>query len=111
VLNDGGNALSGGQRQRILLARALVHEPNIVLLDEATSALDNRTQRVVTDTLARLAVTRIVIAHRLTTIRDVDRIFVMDKGRLVESGTYNQLMAAGGLFHTLARRQLLEKDQ
>lgn len=110
VLNDGGGALSGGQRQRILLARALVNEPNILLLDEATSALDNRTQKVVTDTLARLAVTRIVIAHRLTTIRHVDRIFVMDKGRLVESGSYEELMQAGGVFHALARRQLLEKD-
>ncbi|WP_378943109.1 NHLP bacteriocin export ABC transporter permease/ATPase subunit [Mesorhizobium sp. ANAO-SY3R2] len=110
VLNDGGSALSGGQRQRILLARALVGEPNILLLDEATSALDNRTQRVVTDTLARLSVTRIVIAHRLSTIMNVDRIFVMDKGRLVESGTYEQLMEAQGAFHALARRQLLEKE-
>ncbi len=110
VLNDGGNALSGGQRQRILLARALVSEPNILLLDEATSALDNRTQRVVTDTLARLSVTRIVIAHRLSTIMNVDRIFVMDKGRLVESGTYDDLMAARGAFHALACRQLLEKE-
>ena len=108
VLNDGGSALSGGQRQRILLARALVHQPNILLLDEATSALDNRTQRVVTETLGRLSVTRIVIAHRLTTIQDVDRIFVMDKGRLVESGTYNQLMEERGVFYALARRQLLE---
>lgn len=108
VLNDGGGALSGGQRQRILLARALVHQPNILLLDEATSALDNRTQRVVTETLGRLSVTRIVVAHRLTTIQDVDRIFVMDKGRLVESGTYNQLMEERGVFYALAQRQLLE---
>jgi ABC-type bacteriocin/lantibiotic exporter with double-glycine peptidase domain len=110
VLNDGGSALSGGQRQRILLARALVGEPNILLLDEATSALDNRTQRVVTETLARLSVTRIVIAHRLSTIMNVDRIFVMDKGRLVESGTYHQLMEARGPFYALARRQLLEEE-
>ena len=68
------------------------------------------TQQVVTDTLARLQVTRIVIAHRLSTIREVDRIFVMDKGRLVESGTYDQLIEAGGLFHALARRQLLENE-
>ena len=110
VLNDGGNALSGGQRQRILLARALVGEPNVLLLDEATSALDNRTQRIVTDTLARLSVTRIVIAHRLSTIMNVDRIFVMEKGRLVESGTYRDLMEARGAFYALARRQLLEKE-
>lgn len=110
VLNDGGGALSGGQRQRILLARALVHQPNILLLDEATSALDNRTQRVVTETLGRLSVTRIVVAHRLTTIQDVDRIFVMDKGQLVESGTYNQLMEERGVFYALARRQLLENN-
>ncbi len=107
VLLDGGGTLSGGQRQRILIARALVSEPKILLLDEATSALDNRTQAIVTETLGKLSTTRIVIAHRLTTIQAVDRIFVMDRGRLIESGTYDELMALDGSFAALAKRQLL----
>jgi NHLM bacteriocin system ABC transporter ATP-binding protein len=107
VLLDGGATLSGGQRQRILLARALVNEPRILLLDEATSALDNRTQAIVTETLGKLSTTRIVIAHRLSTIRTVDRIFVLERGRLIETGTYDELMALGGSFAALAKRQLL----
>ncbi|CAO3439255.1 NHLP bacteriocin export ABC transporter permease/ATPase subunit [Azospirillum endophyticum] len=107
VLMDGGGTLSGGQRQRLMIARALVHRPRVLLLDEATSALDNRTQAVVTASLAKLSVTRVVIAHRLSTIRDVDRILVLEGGRLVQSGRYEDLMAADGPFRTLASRQLL----
>lgn len=101
---EGG--LSGGQIQRILLARALVHRPRILLLDEATSALDNRVQGRVTDTLARLSATRIVVAHRLSTVAAADRIVVIDGGRVAESGTYAELMAAGGPFARIAARQL-----
>lgn len=102
---DGG-AFSGGQTQRLLLARALAGRPRILLLDEATSALDNRTQAIVTDNLNRLAATRVVVAHRLSTVRQADRIIVVNKGRVEEEGTYDSLMAAGGFFADLARRQL-----
>ncbi|MBR9972542.1 NHLP bacteriocin export ABC transporter permease/ATPase subunit [Magnetospirillum sulfuroxidans] len=107
VLMEGGGTLSGGQRQRLAIARALVRKPRILLLDEATSALDNRTQAVVTQSLARLGITRILIAHRLSTITDVDRILVMDQGRLAQSGQYQDLVAAPGLFADMARRQIL----
>ena len=100
---ENGMGLSGGQRQRILLARALVSAPRILLLDEATSALDNRTQGRVAAGLERLGITRIVIAHRLSTIRHADRIFVLESGRIVESGTYEELCARGGRFRELAR--------
>lgn len=107
VLTEGGSALSGGQVQRILLARAVVGKPRLLLLDEATSALDNRTQAVVTESLDRLSVTRIVIAHRLTTIMRADVIFVVKEGRVVEEGNYLQLMAKKGTFYELAERQQL----
>ncbi|WP_114392637.1 NHLP bacteriocin export ABC transporter permease/ATPase subunit [Oleisolibacter albus] len=108
VLMEGGGTLSGGQRQRLLIARALVHRPRLLLLDEATSALDNRTQAIVTETLSKLSVTRIVIAHRLSTIQGVDRIFVIEKGRLVQSGRYEALIDSPGPFATLAQRQLVQ---
>jgi ATP-binding cassette subfamily C protein len=106
VISEGGSTFSGGQRQRLMIARAIVHKPRILYMDEATSALDNRTQRIVSESLDRLQATRIVIAHRLSTIVNADRIFVMDQGRIVESGTYNELMAKDGLFSTLAKRQI-----
>lgn len=107
VITDAGSVLSGGQVQRVLIARALVAEPRILLFDEATSALDNRTQSMVTDTLGRLNSTRIVIAHRLSTVVQTDRIIVMKDGAVVETGSYEALMQAGGLFHDLAQRQLV----
>ncbi|QJW83813.1 NHLP bacteriocin export ABC transporter permease/ATPase subunit [Ramlibacter terrae] len=88
VLSEGGTTLSGGQRQRLLVARAVVQRPRILLFDEATSALDNRTQDVVTRSLSELRATRIVIAHRLSTVMNADRILVMDRGRIVQGGTY-----------------------
>ena len=108
VLSEGGVGLSAGQRQRLVIARALVRKPRIVLLDEATSALDNCAQAVVQASLARLGVTRVVIAHRLSSIRDVDRIYVLEAGRIVESGRYEQLMQRGGVFAALAHRQLAQ---
>ncbi|MDE0759162.1 MAG: NHLP bacteriocin export ABC transporter permease/ATPase subunit, partial [Pseudomonadales bacterium] len=107
VVTDGASTLSGGQRQRIMIARALVRQPQILLLDEATSALDNRTQAVVSDSIGQINITRIVIAHRLFTIRNADRIFVLDNGKVAESGSFEELMAADGLFKQLAKRQLL----
>ncbi len=110
VLTEGGGGLSGGQQQRLQIARALVHRPQILFFDEATSALDNRTQEIVTKSVAELKATRIVIAHRLSTIQDADRILCLHDGQLVESGTYEELMRAEGLFYRLAKRQLLEKE-
>ncbi|MBR9812496.1 NHLP bacteriocin export ABC transporter permease/ATPase subunit [bacterium] len=105
-VNDGGSTFSGGQRQRMLIARAIVHKPRILFFDEATSALDNHTQQVVSQALASLRVTRVVIAHRLSTIESADVIHVMDRGIIVETGNYSELMAANGLFAKLAQRQL-----
>jgi ABC-type bacteriocin/lantibiotic exporter with double-glycine peptidase domain len=102
---DAGN-ISGGQAQRILLARALARDPSVLILDEATSALDNVSQKVVTEAINALGVTRIVIAHRLSTIRAADRIVVMDQGTVVESGSYDELRAADGVFARLVARQL-----
>ncbi|SCF07101.1 ATP-binding cassette domain-containing protein [Micromonospora chokoriensis] len=106
----GGGTLSVGQRQRVLIARALAPRPRIIFLDEATSALDNRTQEVVTQSTATLAATRVVIAHRLSTVRAADTIVVLDEGRIVQRGSYDELMdQPEGLFHRLARRQLLSE--
>jgi NHLM bacteriocin system ABC transporter ATP-binding protein len=105
VVSEGGTNLSGGQRQRLLIARALALRPRILLFDEATSALDNRTQAIVSESLERLRVTRIVVAHRLSTIRNADRIYVLEKGRLIQQGSFDQLAAEEGLFGQLIKRQ------
>ncbi|MBC8165428.1 MAG: NHLP bacteriocin export ABC transporter permease/ATPase subunit [Bryobacteraceae bacterium] len=102
---DGGGGISGGQRQRLLIARAIVSRPRILFFDEATSALDNRTQQIVTNSLDALQATRVVIAHRLSTIINADRIFVLEKGCVAQSGTYPELMEQDGLFRKLAERQ------
>ncbi len=103
-MGDRGMRLSGGQRQRVAVARALYDEPNLLILDEATSALDTVTERAVRDTIDRLhgAITTITIAHRLTTIMRCDRLFLMDAGRLVDSGTYDELLARNALFRKMA---------
>ena len=106
-VGEGTGLLSGGQRQRVLIARALVHKPRLIFFDEATSALDNRTQAIVSASLAGTNATRIIIAHRLSTVRNADRILVLERGRIVEAGTYESLMAGNGAFYRLARRQLL----
>jgi ABC-type bacteriocin/lantibiotic exporter with double-glycine peptidase domain len=107
VITLNGGAFSGGQRQRLLIGRALAAHPRILMLDEATSALDNIAQRVITHNLAELGMTRIIVAHRLSTIVGADRILVVDRGRIVEDGTYAELMERGGTFHALASRQVL----
>jgi NHLM bacteriocin system ABC transporter ATP-binding protein len=107
VIAEGVSTLSGGQRQRLMIARALIRRPRILLFDEATSALDNQTQSIVSTSLARLNVTRIVIAHRLSTVQHADRILVLVAGRLVQSGTFGELSAAPGVFAEFANRQLL----
>jgi ATP-binding cassette subfamily C protein len=107
LLMEGASTLSGGQLQRLVIARALIGKPQVLIFDEATSALDNAAQAVVTASLNRLHATLIVIAHRLTTIRDADRIYVLDRGRIVESGDFRSLMAKGGAFAALASRQII----
>lgn len=106
MLSEDCSTISGGQQQRILIARAIVSYPNILMFDEATSALDNISQGMVCDTLDRMGITRIVIAHRLSTIMKCNRIIVMDKGKIVEQGTYEELMEKNGIFSKLADRQL-----
>jgi ABC-type bacteriocin/lantibiotic exporter with double-glycine peptidase domain len=106
IINEGSSTISGGQKQRLLIARTLIHKPSIIIFDEATSALDNRTQSIITESLNKLQATRIVIAHRLSTIKDVDKIFVFDKGKIVQEGTFDDLMEAEGLFKVLALRQM-----
>jgi len=98
---DGGASLSGGQRQRIALARAVLREPSVLLLDEATSALDALTEARITASLARLRATRVIVAHRLSTVASADRIVVMDKGSIVETGTHASLLARRGTYYQL----------
>jgi ATP-binding cassette subfamily C protein len=106
VISEGSSNISGGQRQRILIARALAARPSIIVFDEATSALDNRTQAIVTESLRRMNATRIVVAHRLSTIKDCDRILVLDGGRLAESGNFDELVSQGGIFSSMVKRQI-----
>jgi ABC-type bacteriocin/lantibiotic exporter with double-glycine peptidase domain len=106
VVSEGGGNISGGQRQRLLIARAMVKKPRIFLFDEATSALDNRTQATVSHSLDAFSATRVVIAHRLSTIVHADLVLVVEKGIVVQSGSYEELSERKGLFRELAKRQL-----
>ena len=112
-VGEGGLKLSGGQRQRIAIARAMLRNAPILLLDEATSALDTTSERQVQEALSRLMHDRttIVIAHRLSTVRDADQIFVLDKGRIVESGNHDALIARNGLYAQLYRHNLGASEQ
>ena len=106
LISESGSGLSGGQKQRILIARALISKPDIIFFDEATSALDNISQKQVSEHLDKLHCTRVVIAQRLSTIRHCERIIVLDKGKIAEQGTYEELMAQKGLFYELSLRQI-----
>ena len=108
VIAEGQGGISGGQRQRIMIARAIAPKPQLLLFDEATSALDNKTQRQVSESLDQMGCTRVVIAHRLSTIRHCDRIIVIDEGRIIEQGTYDELIEKNGFFAELVERQRLD---
>ena len=108
IISEGSGGVSGGQRQRLMIARAIAPKPKILMFDEATSALDNLTQKIVSDSLGKLKCTRIVIAHRLSTIRQCDRIIYLEKGQIVEDGTYDDLIAKNGKFAELVERQRLD---
>ncbi len=111
LISEGQGGISGGQKQRLLIARAVAPKPKILMFDEATSALDNITQRKVSEALDQMNCTRIVIAHRLSTIRRCDRIIVIDGGRIIEDGTYDELIAKNGFFADLVSRQRLEEEE
>ena len=104
-ISADGQGVSGGQRQRILIARALIRKPKIFFLDEATSALDNISQHIITENLSRMRCTRITIAHRMSTIRECNRIIVLGDGKVAEDGSYEELLAKGGLFTDIIKRQ------
>ena len=108
-----GLRFSGGEQQRLAIARTILRDPRVLVLDEATSALDTATERAVQDALERLAEgrTTIAIAHRLSTVRDADQIVVLDGGRVVERGTHDELLAAGGRYATLVARDRTEADE
>lgn len=107
-----GLALSGGQRQRIAVARALIRDPKILLLDEATSALDTQSEEVVQRALETAAKgrTTVAVAHRLSTVRGADRIFVLEKGRVVEEGTHDELVGMKGRYWDMVQAQSLDKE-
>lgn len=105
MISEYGGSVSGGQQQRILIARALANNPVLLYFDEATSALDNNAQKSISDDLSKRNITRVVIAHRLSTVMECDRILFIDNGKIAEEGTYEELMAKKGLFYEMAKRQ------
>ncbi|KAH9278186.1 Multidrug resistance protein 1 [Echinococcus granulosus] len=112
VAQDGGGVMSGGQKQRVAIARALIRDPKLLLLDEATSALDTRSEKAVQVALdeARKGRTTVTVAHRLSTVRDADVILVMERGRVVEAGSHEELMVRAGVYANLVMRGLKEKE-
>ena len=111
IITEGSGGISGGQRQRLMIARAIASKPKILIFDEATSALDNITQQHIAASLSKLKCTRIVLAHRLSTIKQCDRIIVLDEGKIIEDGRYDELIKNGGFFAELIQRQRLDSGE
>jgi len=113
VVGERGLKLSGGEKQRVAIARAILKKPRILIFDEATSSLDSHTEQAIQETLAQVATdhTTLVIAHRLSTVVDADRILVMDQGRLIEQGSHAELMAAGGAYFRMWELQRQEAKE
>ena len=111
LISEGQGGVSGGQKQRLMIARAVAPKPKLLMFDEATSALDNITQKKVSEAIDKLKCTRIVIAHRLSTIKHCDRIIVMNKGKIEEEGTYDELVQHNGFFSELIKRQRLDIEE
>ena len=110
LISEGAGGISGGQRQRLVIARAIAAKPRILIFDEATSALDNVTQKNISEALDKLKCTRIVIAHRLSTIKHCDRILYLEGGKIIEDGTYEELIKLNGKFAELVERQRLDNN-
>lgn len=107
MITSDWSGFSGGQKQRLLIARAVANNPKILFFDEATSALDNISQKKVSDALAKMNCTRVVVAQRLSTVKDCDRILVLDKGKIAEEGTFDELMEKNGIFASMINKQLI----
>ena len=113
VIGEGGLKLSGGERQRLSIARALLRNPRLIIFDEATSALDSITEEEITKTIRKITSLRqhitIMIAHRLSTIMHADRIYVLEKGKIIETGSHSQLLGIKGLYYAMWRQQIGER--
>jgi len=115
MIGEGGLKLSGGEKQRLSIARALLRKPKLLLFDEATSALDSLTEEEITDTIREISMEgsqiTVLIAHRLSTIMHADRIYVLEKGDIVETGTHEQLLVEKGLYYAMWRQQIGERKK
>jgi ATP-binding cassette subfamily B protein len=113
MIGEGGLKLSGGEKQRLSIARALLRKPKLLIFDEATSALDSLTEEEITDTIKEVSSRQnqitVLIAHRLSTIMHADRIYVLEKGNVVETGTHNSLLEEKGLYYAMWRQQIGER--
>ena len=114
LLGEGGKMVSGGEKQRLAIARALIRNPRILIFDEATSALDSITEQEITETLKEISAGKrqitLMIAHRLSTIMHADRIYVLEKGKITEEGTHNELVDKKGLYYAMWRQQIGERE-